>query len=475
MKNLRNRLHITYVFIDCVLLALSFYVPYFLRYNSFLGLLPRNWRSLYLFAFSDYTYVFFFWCTVSLFFLNKYKLFTTNREITIIKEVFLVLKALAFGLIPTAAVIFLLKFKDFSRFVFLVSWIIAFILLSIWRALKRIYIRYRLRKGLGFVRILLAGESPATEAVIKEIKNHPYLGLETAGIITRNTIDKNTSSELKVLGCFDDLEKVIKKYYIDSVFVCINLSPEEIDKFVFTGRKLDCGIKIIPEGFEHIYGEFSTYKLGYIPFFEYGYKRLHGTELFVKRLIDIVGSAFGLFLLSPIIILTAFFIKSEDKGPVFYVSKRVGRKNRIFPFYKFRSMITDAEKMKESLRDKSETTGPIFKIKDDPRITKTGKFIRRFSIDELPQLWNVFKGDMSLVGPRPPTPDEVEKYELWQMRRLEVKPGITCLWQVRGRSNLSFYKWVKWDLWYIDNWSLWLDIKILFWTIPAVLKKDGAY
>jgi lipopolysaccharide/colanic/teichoic acid biosynthesis glycosyltransferase len=138
-------------------------------------------------------------------------------------------------------------------------------------------------------------------------------------------------------------------------------------------------------------------------------------------------------------------------------------------------MVMNADDYKEALRDKSEVKGPIFKIKDDPRVTRVGKYLRKCSLDELPQLINVIKGDMSLVGPRPPTPDEVAKYDIWQMRRLDVRPGITCLWQVRGRSDLTFYKWIKWDLWYIDNWSFALDLQILLWTIPAVLKRRGAY
>jgi len=173
--------------------------------------------------------------------------------------------------------------------------------------------------------------------------------------------------------------------------------------------------------------------------------------------------------------LLAILIKLDSKGSVFYVSKRIGKKGKPFDFYKFRTMVVDAEKMLAQLRDKNETDGPIFKMKNDPRITRIGRFLRRYSLDELPQLWNVLKGNMSIVGPRPPIPQEVKNYKEGQLKRLEIKPGITGLWQIRGRSDASFHRLIRWDIWYIRNWSLWLDLKIILKTIPAVLKGKGAY
>lgn len=202
---------------------------------------------------------------------------------------------------------------------------------------------------------------------------------------------------------------------------------------------------------------------------------LRCTHLF-KRCFDFLGSAFLLILLSPLFLLTAITIRIEDPGPVFYTQKRVGKNGKHFNFYKFRSMVIGADKMKDTLLAENESEeGVIFKMKDDPRITKTGKFIRKFSVDELPQLLNVLKGDMSLVGPRPALPREVALYTLDQRKRLHVQPGITCLWQVSGRSNIAFYGQVQLDLNYIQSQSFWNDIWILLKTIPAVLKGDGAY
>lgn len=194
-----------------------------------------------------------------------------------------------------------------------------------------------------------------------------------------------------------------------------------------------------------------------------------------KRLIDIVGSLFGIILLSPLFLIVAILIKLEDpKGKVFFDQERNGKYPETFKMYKFRSMVHNAEELLKDLMDRNEQTGPVFKINDDPRITKVGKFIRKTSIDELPQLFNVLKGDMSLVGPRPPIPHEVDQYNSYQMQRLAVKPGLTCIWQVSGRNNIGFDEWVDMDIEYIKTRSLWLDIKLIFKTVGVLFGDDNA-
>ena len=194
-----------------------------------------------------------------------------------------------------------------------------------------------------------------------------------------------------------------------------------------------------------------------------------------KRLIDIVGSLCGIILLSPLFLIVAILIKIEDpKGKVFFAQERNGRYPKTFKMYKFRSMVHNAEDLLKDLMDRNEQTGPVFKINDDPRITKVGKFIRKTSIDELPQLFNVLKGDMSLVGPRPPIPHEVDQYNSYQMQRLAVKPGLTCIWQVSGRNNIGFDEWVEMDIEYIKTRSLWLDIKLIFKTVGVLFGDDNA-
>jgi len=239
-------------------------------------------------------------------------------------------------------------------------------------------------------------------------------------------------------------------------------------------RDLGISIRVVPQGYDLTPGEFSKYNIGFIPILEY-----FDAEIFRKqagkRLFDFVITLIATIVLLPVFILIMFLIILDNPGPVFYISRRYGRGGRIFNMYKFRSMAIDADVILNQLKDKNEVDGPIFKIKNDPRVTKFGKFLRRYSLDELPQLFNVLKGEMSLVGPRPFPIEQIEKEDLRQLKRLEVRPGMTGLWQIRGRSDISFSRLLKWDVWYINNWSFWLDWNILLQTVPVVVKGKGAY
>ena len=193
-----------------------------------------------------------------------------------------------------------------------------------------------------------------------------------------------------------------------------------------------------------------------------------------KRAIDIIGAGSGLLLLSPVIAIVACAVKFTSKGTVFFSQKRVGKNGELFDMYKFRSMVVNAEELKEKLAHQNEMSGPMFKMKDDPRVTKVGKFIRKTSLDELPQLWNVLKGDMSLVGPRPSLPKEVAQFEKWMYKRLSVKPGLTCFWQVSGRNNIDFEDWMKLDIKYVDERNIWIDIKLIFKTVLVLFGDKNA-
>lgn len=193
-----------------------------------------------------------------------------------------------------------------------------------------------------------------------------------------------------------------------------------------------------------------------------------------KRALDIIASTLGLIILSPILLVVAILIKLESKGPAIFSQKRIGLNKKEFKMYKFRSMVQNAEELKEKLAKENEMSGPMFKMKNDPRVTKVGKFIRKTSIDELPQLVNVLKGDMSLVGPRPSLPKEVKNFEPWMLRRLNVKPGLTCYWQVSGRNNIDFEDWMKLDVQYVEDRNFWLDIKLIFKTFFVLFGDKNA-
>lgn len=196
--------------------------------------------------------------------------------------------------------------------------------------------------------------------------------------------------------------------------------------------------------------------------------------MFFKRLFDVICSISAIILLSPILIITSILIKADSKGPVLFKQKRCGKDGKEFTMYKFRSMVVNAEDMLKDLLDKNEQTGPVFKIKEDPRVTRIGKFIRRTSIDELPQLFNILKGDMSIVGPRPPLPREVKQYDSYQRLRLSVKPGLTCYWQVMGRDSIGFDKWVELDIKYIMERSIWVDLSLIFKTFRVLFGDNNA-
>jgi len=219
----------------------------------------------------------------------------------------------------------------------------------------------------------------------------------------------------------------------------------------------------------------SVTQLGSIPLLRLWREPLQGWQGYLKRTLDVAAALFGIVILGPLWLAIMVLIKIDTRGPIFYRQERLGKGGRPFRIFKFRSMVVGADELLPELAGFNEMDGPIFKIKEDPRITRVGRWLRRFSLDELPQLINVFLGDMSLVGPRPPLPHEAVKYERWQEKRLTVPQGVTGLWQVSGRNLLTFQEMVRLDIYYIENWSLWLDLKIILKTVPAVVLRRGAF
>jgi exopolysaccharide biosynthesis polyprenyl glycosylphosphotransferase len=230
-------------------------------------------------------------------------------------------------------------------------------------------------------------------------------------------------------------------------------------------------LDFLPTGFSHVFVD----HLAQVPLLTFSSTPQNDFALLLKRALDVALSALVLVVLSPLFLVMALLIILTSRGPVFYRQTRCGLGGRRFTLLKFRSMVSNADQLLHHLEELNEVDGPVFKMRNDPRCTVIGRWMRMLSLDELPQLWNVLRGDMSLVGPRPPLPAEVEQYESWQRRRLRMRPGLTCLWVLEGRSRLQFDRWVKLDLLYIDNWSVWLDFKILLRTIPTVLSSRGAH
>jgi exopolysaccharide biosynthesis polyprenyl glycosylphosphotransferase len=280
----------------------------------------------------------------------------------------------------------------------------------------------------------------------------------------------------EVLGCVSQLEDVLKERVVDEVYMAAydESHRAEMQEAIKTCERFGIPFALPVNRFRMARAQprdSEAVSDGYVHYVCYRHRPL---QLALKRAFDIVASSVALVLLSPLLLVVAILVKVTSKGPIFFKQERVGLYGRHFHMLKFRSMVVNAEELKASLMKLNEQTGPVFKMTRDPRVTTIGRFIRKFSIDELPQLVNVLRGEMTIVGPRPPIPQEVEKYEAWQRRRLSVRPGITCVWQVSGRNEISFEEWMYLDMQYIDNWSLGQDLRLIFKTVPVVLTGRGA-
>ncbi len=277
-----------------------------------------------------------------------------------------------------------------------------------------------------------------------------------------------------VLGMLDDLEQILHSQIVDEVAICLPFSMEElIEQAAYVCEREGKVVRIPVAPVERMLTMGSLENIDGVGVYSLANGPDRAVSLLLKRVVDIVGAAFCMVVLSPLAALLAIAIRLDSPGPILFRQERVGLHGRPIMVLKFRSMCNDAEERLPDLLDHNEVNGHAFKLADDPRITRLGRFLRRSSLDELPQLWNVLRGQMSLVGPRPPLPSEVAKYDTWHRRRLSMKPGMTGLWQVGARHNPEFDQWVEQDLEYIDSWSLWLDIKIMARTVPAVLAGTG--
>lgn len=469
-----------YLLTDLVFIYLAFFLPYFIRWNFFgsqvtLPFSPHHVNNVFFPSLDQYSKLYISWGLITISFLFSQKLYRTNRLFSISRETLLVLKAVISSTLIIGLIVFFIKAIHISRLVFLGNFILLCLFLSFWRALKKIILRKLIVRGYNNFNILVVGTGNIAGEFVKEITDNPAHGFKIAGFLDEHKTRGSQVYGYKVLGDLNDFEKVARQHFIDDVVVTNPENRKDIADLIRRGKESNVSMRVIPDPFELVLDVINVYRVGHLPIFDYSVKRFHGANLIDKRIMDIILSSLALVLLLPPLFIIAVAIKICDRGPVFYVSRRYGRNGSPFNFYKFRSMVIGAEEKMEILKSKNEKDGPIFKIKDDPRVTKIGKLLRKYSLDELPQLWNVLKGDMSIVGPRPLPIDQIEKNDLDQLKRLEIKPGITGLWQVSGRSDVSFGNLVRWDIWYINNWSLWLDFNIILKSIPVVLKGKGAY
>jgi len=388
------------------------------------------------------------------------------------------LNQLAIVLVIIYAGLYLFRRDDISRTYLLLVGIVDFVLLLIGR-----YISYNgialMRKRLKrYHYFLIVGCGARAREMATLIEESRGMGLRLVGFVDPNSEGSNLGDRFGHYEVFPPsvLEQVLQDRVIDEVVFAVNM--QELARLeplmahcANVGVKIRVQLEFLPEAYSRIYLE----NFHDVPLLSLSSAPESELLLFFKRVFDVVLSAVSLVLLAPCLLAIAAAIRITSPGEVLFRQTRCGLGGRRFTLYKFRSMVNNAEQLRAELHQLNELEGPVFKISDDPRITPVGRLLRRFSLDELPQMWNILRGDMSFVGPRPAIPDEVEKYEAWQRRRLRMRPGLTCIWVIEGRSDIEFHRWIQLDLAYIDNWSLWLDAKIFLRTIPIVISGRGAY
>jgi exopolysaccharide biosynthesis polyprenyl glycosylphosphotransferase len=396
-------------------------------------------------------------------------LYRTTHRLGPLDESFSALMAVFWATLLLTAFIYLSGDKSISRLVVGFSGLLNALTLPAWRFWKSEIVKHRVISGRDGRNVLIVGAGDVGQALAKHFEQNKYLGYVVKGFL-----DRNGNGNPAILGEPRDLPKLAMAHFVDEVFVTNPSERDLVAQVVLEARQQRFDVKVVPEMFDGLGWRAPIRYIGDFPVMELLREPIPAFGLFVKRLIDFLGAAVGLVVLSPVLALVAIAIRLDSPGPAVYPSWRVGLKGRKFRCCKLRTMVANADEVKDDLRHRNERDGPFFKITNDPRVTRLGGFLRRYSLDELPQLWNVLKGEMSLVGPRPHPLDDYERYQLEHLRRLDVKPGITGLWQVYGRQDPSFEKALSLDLEYIENWTLWLDVKTLLKTLPAALSGSGA-
>lgn len=434
---------------------------------------------------------------IRLLLLRYYDLYRVRGEFSFVEDLARVFKATAIGSLLILAAAFMYRggvaYRTFSysRGIFVLDFLLALLSIGALRMLLRagqILVR---RRGINLIPTLIVGSGPEAALCIQEMRARPELGYRVIGIVETGRVDPAAAATFEgvpVIGDLKSLPEAIRESGANEVIISDPNVPGEalFDVMIQTGRRRGVEFRIAPTLLNCLPSKTEIDQVGSLPMVTLFRSPLSNAARIVKRGSDLVIASLALGILSPLWMLIALLIKVDSRGPVFYKQERVGMDGRVFLFYKFRTMRTGSDDAAHREFQRRYISGqpesnqgddqrPAYKLRADERVTRLGRILRKASLDELPQLFNVLRGDMSVVGPRPPIPYEVEAYELRHRKRLDMKPGITGLWQVSGRNRLPFDEMVRMDLFYIENWSLLLDVKIILQTLPVMLRGDDAY
>ncbi|MBI5878796.1 MAG: sugar transferase [Chloroflexi bacterium] len=458
---------------DAALIAIAILAAYWVRYIGE-WIAPVD-EANYV-AFSEYAPSAAFLTLLLVIIYRAEGLYTPQRGLSWLDRVATIVRGTLVGVVALSFIFFFYRPAFYSRLMFGLMGVFIVIVLSLARLVLGMLLARLRRRGLGVDRLIIVGAGERSRALMRAIVARPELGYRIVGFLDDDPAGPATIGRFPALGVIDSLPAVLDAEGPDEVIVALPATDHQrILNVLDEAERRHIRVKVVPDLYELTLNRVAVDDINGIPLIGVREPTISGWNYALKRAIDILLSLVVLAILSPIFAAIALAIKLDSTGPVLFAQPRVGRAGRIFTCFKFRSMRLGADDELDKLMEQNEATGQLFKIKNDPRRTRVGSFIRRTSLDEFPQIINVLRGEMSWVGPRPPLPREVAQYEEWHKRRLEVAPGITGLWQVSGRSQLSFDEMVMLDLYYIENWSLALDLVIILRTVPSVLLAQGAY
>lgn len=461
--------------IDLLLTVLAFCLAYAVKRSWLAGASGLSTGPNYYFI----LLITLFFCLLS---YEYYGLYRLERRPWLSRLLFKIAKSVGIGTGASLVVFYLLKEADVSRLLMVFFFVFDVAFLALFRGALVLFNTFENKSGLDKREILVIGSRERARDLVSYILANRDLGYHLIGCLDPDSkrVGAEVVDGVRVVGVLEDYRNIILSQAVDEVIFAMPLKRiDHVVDYIAFAEEVGVNVRVLPDWqiqkmmYQPEIASVQIETFVGIPTLTLSSVPRKGFELFLKAVIDRSAALIGLTLLAPFFALAALLIKLESRGPVFFRQQRSGLNGRVFTMYKFRSMVCDAEARRADLEQANEMDGPVFKMAKDPRITRIGSFLRRTSLDELPQLINVARGEMSLVGPRPPLPQEVQAYEPWQRRRLSMKPGLTCIWQVSGRNDISFEQWMKLDLEYIDKWSLWFDLQLLAKTVPAVLLGTG--
>jgi len=416
------------------------------------------------------------WFALSLVLVSRrLQLYTPVRISGVLHEQKLSLQACLTSALLLTATLYLVRASDIPRTIVVITVALVTVALSLRRFIYRLLIYSRFNRGVGNRNVLIVGTGPEAHALRHHLESIRHLGYTFKGFIAiPNAAAPPTATSADIVGSLDTLFQNARKHFVDEIFLTSPCERGMVRDVLAQARSRGVDVRVVPDMYDGLTWNSPIEYIGQFPTIPLPHGHVPELGMFFKRIIDVLFAFTVLLILSPILVAIAIAIKLGSRGPIFYTSDRIGKKALVFRCIKFRTMVHDADVRRAGMMHLNERDGVLFKIANDPRITRIGGFLRKYSLDELPQFINVLRGDMSVVGPRPPIASEVREYQLDHLRRLDVVPGITGLWQVQARQDPSFDNYVSLDVAYIDNWSIWLDIKIILRTIGVVFAGTGS-